>query len=109
MKFLGRLLLWQKLTLLIAALLVLELALSTVAICEKARGRNPQAEKWGKRKLATEGVVAVTLVVGLWLVAAGFKPMGQSIVTIALAAVLVAMYLGAMSIRGHWNNLRSAA
>jgi len=89
----------------IGVLLILEVTLSIIAILEKAKHRNPKAEKWGKRKLATEGGVVFALVAGLWMVAAGVRTPGLLVVTGTLAALVAAMYLAIRSIWTHLANL----
>jgi phosphatidylglycerophosphate synthase len=99
----------QTVAVMMGILLCLEATLSAIAIAEQVRGRRPQADSWGKFKLATEGGACVAFAAGLWFVAAGYGLTGNTVIVGTLAGFLTAMYLALRSIRGHWRNLRGTA
>ncbi len=97
------------LIILVVIRVAIDAALIAVTLAEAVKKRRPKAEKWGKRKLATDALTTVLLTGGLWLASSHYPRPGNTLVAGGCALLSVAAYLGVRSIHGHWLNLRGTA
>jgi CDP-diacylglycerol--glycerol-3-phosphate 3-phosphatidyltransferase len=82
-----------------------DIILVTVTMIEAAKKCRPKAEKWGKRKFAMDGLVAVLLISGLWLSTSGFTRLGLWLIRFSIVVIAGAIYLGIRSTKSHLSNL----
>ena len=89
---------------LLAIRVSLDATLAVIAFIEQKRGLRPRAGGWGKYKFCAD-ILAVLL--GLIGAFGGFGG-GYALEMAATAFLIVAIGLGVMSLRYHWDSLRSA-